>query len=301
MFEHIKVMTLRAVFIANSKGRLPPYLGSTIRGLIGHCIRDFVCSYPDVKCYRCELSDNCAYAQNFCSPGHVAGSVNPFVIRPLTRDKKEWLPGDQCQFDITLIGYSSEQSGLFVDALQEMQSRGWGAGRMPFVLHQVIDPIRGTLIWHEDKLWMRNCQPQPMNCQFRQARTAVVRFETPVRVLTNRKLRQSLSFADLIQSITRRIALLSHAFTGHKLEWDEQSMLKDAQSIRTTAQKWHTVQFSRYSINRKDKLELPAIEGWARYEGDLTPFTPILEAGQRLHVGKNPTIGFGKYQVYYDQ
>lgn len=301
LFRHINVLTLRATFEAIGYGQLPPYLGSTIRGVLGHCLRDFVCPHPEVKCHLCEISKQCAYAQNFCSPGHVAGSVNPFVIRSLTKDKINWSPGDTCQFEITLIGKSSEQAGLFVDAFQEMQFRGWGARRLPFKLIQVIDPIRKTLIWHDGKLWLRNCQPEPLICEERRARTTVVHFESPVRILVSRKLRQSLSFADLIQSITRRISLLSHAFTGHKLEWDEEAMLRDANRIKTTAQQWRTVHFSRYSMNRADKLELPAIEGWARYEGDLTPFTPILAAGERLHVGKNPTIGFGYFQVIYDQ
>lgn len=301
MFSHINILTLRATFEAKDQGRLPPYLGSTIRGVLGHCIRDFVCPHPEVKCHRCDISSDCAYAQNFSTPGHVAGAVNPFVIRSLTRDKIDWFPGDLCQFDITLIGYSSEQAGLFVDAFQEMQSRGWGARRLPFKLIQVTNPVRNTLIWNEGKLWLRNCQPTPLVCEQRRARAASVRFESPVRILVSRQLREALSFADLVESITRRIALLSHAFTGHKLEWDEETMLADARKIKTVAQNWRTVNFSRYSMNRTNKLKLDAIEGWARYEGDLTPFTPILAAGEQLHVGKNPTIGFGHFQVNYDQ
>ena len=37
------------------------------------------------------------------------------------------------------------------------------------------------------------------------------------------------------------------------------------------------------------------------YEGDLTPFIPLLEAGRILHVGKNSTIGFGRYSVAYER
>ncbi|WP_442954776.1 CRISPR system precrRNA processing endoribonuclease RAMP protein Cas6 [Paenibacillus sp. SYP-B4298] len=52
-------------------------------------------------------------------------------------------------------------------------------------------------------------------------------------------------------------------------------------------------------MTRGGKLELPAITGWARYEGDLSPFTPLLTAGELLHVGK--IIGFGQYQASFDQ
>lgn len=301
MFEHMSIMTLRATFAATGRGSLPPYLGSTLRGLLGHCIRGFVCPHPEVKCHLCSISADCAYAQNFCSPGNEAGAVNPFVLRALTRDKMEWNPMDTCQFDITLIGKSSEQAGLFIDAMQEMQAKGWGAARLPFKLLQVTDPVRNTLIWNNGKLWMRNCQPQQLDFQQRRARAAVVRFESPVRILVSRQLRKTLSFVELIQSLSRRIALLSHAYAGYKLQWDEEAMLAAASGIRTAAESWQPVDFSRYSMTRGGKLDLPAISGWARYEGDLTPFTPLLAAGELLHVGKNATIGFGQYQVSYDQ
>lgn len=300
MFEHMETLTLRAIFSAEGKGNLPPYLGSTLRGLLGHCIRDFVCSYPTVKCHLCHVSADCAYAQNFCSPGNEAGAVNPFVIHSLTRDKSSWAKMDECQFDITLIGEASRHVGLFIDALQEMERKGWGAARLPFKLQQIIDPERQTLIWNAGKLWMRNCQPRPLVCEQRRAGSVVIRFDSPVRVLVSRTLRQSLSFSDLIQSLSRRLALLSHAYTDHRLEWDEESMLAEAATIQTTAQMWQPVDFERYSMTRNGKLALPAITGWARYEGDLTPFTPLLEAGKKLHIGKNATIGFGHYQVSYD-
>jgi len=39
--------------------------------------------------------------------------------------------------------------------------------------------------------------------------------------------------------------------------------------------------------------------GYARYEGDITPFTPLLEIGQLIQIGKNTTHGFGHYEIYY--
>lgn len=301
MFGHIKTLTLRAIYEAQGKGSLPPYLGSTIRGVIGHRLREFACHYPDMKCHLCHLAKECSYALHFCSPGNDAGAVNPYVIRPLVRDKLHWQTGDSLPFDITLIGYTADQAGLFIDALQDDKSQGWGAGRMPFRLQQIIDPLRQTLIWNDGKAWLRNCRPEPLQLGERRAHAAIVRFDSPVRLLVSQQLRRAISFADLIQSLSRRLALLSHAYTGHRLQWDEEALLEEAGKIRTAAQQWREVDFKRYSINRTNKLALPGIEGWARYEGDLTPFTPILAAGERLHIGKNATIGFGHYSVSYDQ
>lgn len=300
MFEHIETLMLRAIFSAKGTGPLPPYLGSTLRGLLGHSIRDFVCSYPTVKCHQCHISQDCAYAQNFASPGNEAGAVNPFVIHSLTRDKVQWNPADECQFDITLIGEASRHVGLFIDALQEMERKGWGSARIPFQLEQIVDPLNQTLIWNSGRAWLRNCKPRPLVCNQRRANSVVIRFDSPVRILVSRNLQRRVGFADLIQSVSRRIALLSHAYTDQRLEWDEESMLAEASKVQTTAESWRDIDFERYSMTRGGKLALPAITGWARYEGDLTPFTPLLEAGEKLHVGKNATIGFGHYRVSYD-
>lgn len=301
MFDHMKTLTLRATYEAQGEGRLPSYLGSTIRGVIGHRMREYACHYPELKCHLCHLSKECSYALHFCSPGNEAGAVNPYVIRPLVRDKLQWQEGDLLQFDITLIGTTVEQAGVFIDAMQDDQTQGWGAGRLPFRLQQIIDSERQTLIWHGGKTWMRNIRPSALQLEERRAQAAVVRFDSPTRLLVNRKLCRSISFVDLIQSLSRRLALLSHAYTGHKLQWDEQVLLGEASKIKTVIHQWREVDFKRYSMNRPDKLALSAIEGWARYEGDLTPFTPLLAAGEKLHIGKNATIGFGQYSVSYDQ
>lgn len=303
MFDHIQTLTMRVVYEACSEGTLPAYLGSTIRGVIGHRLRDYVCRYPEQKCNLCHLAKECAYALHFCSPGNEGGAVNPYVLRPLVRDKTVWHPGDQLSFDITLIGRTAEQAAWFIDAFQDDTAQGWGSGRMPFRLQQVTDPIRRTLIWNGGKSWLRNCRPEPLHLEERHARAAVLRFESPLRLLVSRRLKQSVTFAELIQSLSRRLSLLSQAYTGYKLQWDETAMLEAAAQVRTVGQNMRKVEFERYSMNRpeRDKLKLPGMEGWVRYEGNLTPFTPLLAAGERLHVGKNATIGFGQYNVSYDQ
>ncbi|MBD2847068.1 CRISPR system precrRNA processing endoribonuclease RAMP protein Cas6 [Paenibacillus sp. IB182496] len=300
MFGHIETLTLRASFACETEGKLPPYLGSTLRGVLGHSMRDFVCPTPDVRCYVCQIAQDCAYARNFASPGHDAGAVNAYVLYPHVRDKIEWKKGDQCTFEMTLIGSAVREAGFYVDGLQAMGERGWGAERLRFRLEQISVPERDALIWSGGRIWMRNLMPQPLTMPERRARTALVRFVTPTRILVRRKLSRRIAFEELIHSISRRLTLLSKAYTGQELQWDEDAMLEAARMVQTVEQSWRDVDFERYSMTRGGKLELPAIEGWARYEGDLTSFTPLLEAGRRLHAGKNSTIGFGRYEVFYD-
>ncbi|MRN53126.1 CRISPR system precrRNA processing endoribonuclease RAMP protein Cas6 [Paenibacillus monticola] len=299
MLEHLKLLQVRAHFTAQEAGQLPPYLGSTLRGILGHCLRDFVCIHPMLRCHLCELSTSCAYALSFNSPGNEAGAVNPFVIHVPVRDKEKWQPGDRLTFDITIIGRAADMSGFYLDGLLAMSQRGWGANRMRFALTQITDPLTNSLIWSGGRTWLRNLQPTPILSAERSASSALIQFDTPLRLLIKRSLCRQPTFRDLIHSISRRVGLLSHAYTGQRIQWDETALLDRAEGIQTVEENWRFVDFERYSMTYDRKLSLPAIEGWARYEGDLTLFIPWLEAGKRLHVGKNATHGFGHYQVFY--
>lgn len=136
--EHIQVLEWRVSFSALAEGQLPPYLGSTLRGVMGHAMRDFVCTQPALRCHLCKDKGTCAYAQCFCSPGNEAGAVNPFVLHPLAQGKTQWSPGEHCTFDLVLIGNIVWQAGFFLDALQAMQQYGWGAARLPFRLESIV-------------------------------------------------------------------------------------------------------------------------------------------------------------------
>lgn len=301
MLEFMNVVTLRAVFAAQKSGHLPGYLGSTIRGIMGHCFREFVCHTPDARCIDCVKQYNCSYVHSFSNTGGKGGAINPFVLYPHTQDKTEWRSGDECKFDITLFGYAAEQPQIYMDALLGMAKKGWGSGRIPFELKWVTDSDTGRLLYADGTIWMRNLTPHAMRIHEGNARAAFISFRTPVRIISGGELFSDLPFHVLMRFLAGRFSLVTQVCTDFVMELELEEMLKMAKQITTISQEWRNVDFTRYSMNQKNhKLELPARIGWALYEGNLTPFVPYLEAGRYLQVGKNTTIGFGNYDVYYD-
>lgn len=302
MYEFMNLITLRATFSSNGTGTLPAYLGSTIRGILGHCFREFVCHTPTIKCFLCEKRSQCSYVQYFSSTGGQAGAVNPFVLHVLTQGKTEWNPGDECIFDITLFGNAAEHAMIYMDAILSMERKGWGASRLPFTIKWITDPHTGTLIYGGGSTWFRNLVSKPMNILERPAQAVRIAFDTPVRIESGGKLFHSLPFEMLIRFLSRRFSLVSQAYSNYQLEWEQKEFLEEASTIKIQAQEWRKIDFTRYSINQKDnKLDLPAQIGWVLYSGDLSKFIPLLEAGKYLHVGRNTTIGFGHYGITYDR
>lgn len=302
MFDYMKITTLEAVFTAQAQGRLPEYLGSTIRGVLGHCFREFVCDSPDVKCFLCAKQSDCLYVRSFASTRGEGGAINPFVLCPCTHGKTEWKKGDDCAFRLTLFGYAAQRAGIYMDALFSMEEKGWGAERIPFKLKCVTDWDQSSLLYAAGRSWLRNLSPHTMKMEQVNARCVLVSFQTPVRIVAGGNLFTSLPFQELVRFLMGRFLLVTRACTDFTMEWEREEMLERAAQVRTVAEHWDTVPFTRYSMNSAGgKLELPARIGWALYEGDLAAFTPYLAAGGYLHVGKNTTIGFGKYKLYYDQ
>lgn len=301
MFEFMNILTLRARYECQGAGILPPYLGSTIRGILGHCIHDFYCHEKNKKCFLCRERETCRYVECFSNTGGEAGAVNPFTIYVHGQGKEKWEKGDICIFDITLFGKGAENGGVYLDALLAAEQKGWGARRLPFKLIQVIEPESGKLIYAGGKSWLRNLNPRPLSAEGKNARYACLIFDTPLRIVSGGQLFQTLPFDVLIEFLTRRISLITTKYTDVSLEWDAEDMLLKAREIKTAEECFREIPFSRYSINQQGgKLELASKTGWILYEGDLSPFVPVLEAGKYFRVGKGATIGFGHYDITYD-
>ena len=50
-------------------------------------------------------------------------------------------------------------------------------------------------------------------------------------------------------------------------------------------------------MRKKKKMELLGFTGKLVFQGPLSPFTPWLKTGEKFHIGKNTSFGFGKYKV----
>ena len=302
MFEFFKLIILRAVYECQEEGELPPYLGSTIRGILGHCIREFCCEFPKLKCFCCDRRKDCLYASCFSNTGGEAGAVNPYTLYVHGEGRRSWRKGDVCVFDLTLFGRGAEQAGIYLDALLAAEQKGWGAARLSFRLVQVTEADSARLIYAGGRIWSRNLIPQPLKIQERTVSSANFFFDTPLRIASGGKLFESLPFEKLIRFLIRRISLLATAYTDVQVTWDEEAMLELAGRVKIVEEAWREIPFVRYSMNQKDrKLALPGKTGWVLYEGELSSFVPVLEVGKYLRVGKGATIGFGHYEVNYDR
>jgi len=69
---------------------LPPYKGSTLRGIFGHALKKVVCALRKQRCTECLLADRCLYPTIFeisakandSGRKRIAQPPHPYVIEP---------------------------------------------------------------------------------------------------------------------------------------------------------------------------------------------------------------------------
>ncbi|HLS67269.1 MAG TPA: CRISPR system precrRNA processing endoribonuclease RAMP protein Cas6 [Pseudogracilibacillus sp.] len=295
----LQTLQLQTTFEAKEDGMLPAYLGSTLRGVLGHAMRHPVCIKPNERCHLCSYAKSCNYANFFNSPGNVAGAVNPYVLHVPVRDKVHWKKGDLCTFDITIFGEATAAANYYLSGIINMGNYGWGVNRLQFKPVHMINKMDQTIVWKNEQTWENNLKAYPLEVNHRTALGIYIHFVSPTRILVKRKLQRRLSFYTIVQSILRRIQLISQAYAQQVNAWDEDLLLEKAKAVEVVEEDWQYVDFKRYSKTYNRKLQLPAIEGYAQFSGDITPFIPLLELGKTFHIGKNSTHGFGRYELYY--
>ena len=89
-FDGLDIARFDIVLRALERTTLPPYLGSTLRGALGHALKDAACVVEHGDCRRCPLLDTCAFPYLFETPvppeiKELRGQTHaplPFLLEP---------------------------------------------------------------------------------------------------------------------------------------------------------------------------------------------------------------------------
>lgn len=302
---------------------LPPYKGSTLRGGFGNAFKKVVCALKEKDCSGCILKERCVYSYVFETPPPDGAKVmrkylsvpHPFIIEPPPEKKMGYKPGDELAFGLTLIGKALDYLPYFIYTFDELGNIGIGRGRGKYTLKTVrLIPTalrpditadeNGDLIYSSETKKLTSFHPEKLviNTATGDAddriTTLALNFLTPARIYHNGKLTCALEFHILIRQLLRRISMLSYFHCGvDPAQWDFQGLISKAQEVKIKRNdlRWHSWQ--RYSARQEQKINMGGFVGEVTYEGCITPFLPLIKAGEILHVGKAVTFGLGRYEV----
>ncbi len=269
----------------------------------------------DQDCKTCMLNQTCPYAYIFETPKvngmnvqHQAANLpHPFVIEPPVTKQAEFQAGDEFSIGLVLFGNSIALLPYFVYTFDQMGRMGLGKGRGKFELTTVA---ARDAIFDGNEIEVYNSQSQMLNGNFKtwefkdllsqqpgdNPERITINLVTPLRILDKNRLVSQLPFHLLMRNILRRISLLGRIHCGSDWNLPYKDILSQAeQEVELVDSQTSWYSWERYSNRQRTRMNMGGIIGSLTYQGNITPFLPLILLGQFTHIGKNTTFGLGKY------
>lgn len=162
MFPDLKLLTLNFWLRPRNAGYLPPFVGTTLRGVFGHALKRFFCFVPDEDCPKCWFKAACPYQTTFEATPHSgilhpklkgkSEMPQPFLLRPPLpvrvtagagsgfNDHFSLLKVDRENpfvFSLTLMGDVARHWAQIIVAVRIMANAGLSEGSVRFDLERV--------------------------------------------------------------------------------------------------------------------------------------------------------------------
>lgn len=296
-----------------TRAQLPPFKGSTFRGVFGRALKSVICALPRQECGTCLLQANCLYPYIFETDlpagdngtGGDPSSPHPFVIEPPAATQTAYDPEDPFDFALLLFGRVNRDLPYFIYAIERMGGIGIGArvdgSRAKYSLLEVRTGGRAIYRNGEAKIApdfevgrLALDGAAPAGGTSRRIRVA---FETPLRFKRNGRLCRRLPFHVLARAMLRRASSVLGAYGEGEPRLDYRALVSRAESVQTVADDLRWVDWRRYSMRQKQAMLMGGLTGSIVYQGDLDGFLPLIEFCRAAHVGKQTAFGLGKFNV----
>lgn len=266
---------------------LPPFLGSTLHGVLGWALT----KERDLYNY---LFENKRFG------GARQDIVNPYMIE-VPRPKSHYQPGELLCFTVVLFGEAIRCAERVIKVLADVRQFRLGAARCLFELLDVLHGERYGPVWQEG--FFRKEALVPENIAYvsapKQVSWCSVHLITPLRIRRGGELVQKVDFPTLTRSVTKRIGLLTERYGGTMDAAAAAEICAQAGGIRMTSHALYLNQMHRFSNRKQESLDWSGMTGAMTFEGDLTAFTPWLHAARILHIGRNSTFGCGQVDIVF--
>lgn len=278
---------LKVILISKESAQLPPYLGSTLRGVIGHALKQDKDAYDYL--YR-----------NYVLSDYKRDILNPYMIIPPLQKQSSYPKGSELEFDLILLGDAQQYTVSVIKALNKIENLGLGALRNPFVLKKVLHKQYQRIIWQDGYLNSNAIKNEELPyLSLSDVKRVVLQIHTPLRIRRKGKLLEMLDFPTIFRNITSRMEELTSRYGGWVNEEEIARLMNFSQNIAVVREELRLEELKRYSNRQEKTIDLSGLMGSIEFEGELTKFVPWLYAIQILHIGRNTTFGMGNITVEF--
>jgi hypothetical protein len=307
---------------ATEPATLPPYLGSTLRGALGHLLRAALCREPGCG-HECQFPSSCCYYSLFEQsrdgakpllllapppPGleriAMGGPVNlPYRTGtphdgesiPSVRCEAGWKfgPGGPLEFGLRVVGMASNALPAIIEAVARY---GMAVGGGQFRLAVARDSQGQTL--YDSRLSTVPVQmPALRRLMIEEEKAGRIRivFLSP----TVFKLGQAPTFSP--NDFAKRFFEHSIGRTGHmhwtcsgvRPPWVEAPQMH----AEMVGHRLFHYELPRHSFRQEKWLDFDGVVGYIDLAGELAAAMPWARAAEILHFGQKSAFGLGKVRV----
>ncbi len=223
-----------------------------------------------------------------------------YIIEDDTAPKLKYLPGDIIYFNLILIGDTIRYINMFTEAVLLLAKKYWlgrksGFGRGSFELENVS--VNGETVYdkEKEKLSVNNFTPLSignLNAD-KSFKRLILNFITPTCIVPENDVKPILinrtgDIKLFMLMLYRRLLHLQYLYCG-KEEFTFDKLIHDNIKITGSDLKNHIF------VIGNEKFE--GFTGSIEFEGIKREYIPLFLLGEQLHVGKDCSYGFGKYEI----
>ncbi len=299
----IRYVDLKFILTILENTKLPRNKCSALRGGMGQMLLRQNC-VRDQKCEICDFERECIvrrtmYSQFEIQPKYATrGDSIGYVIE--CQDQKEYFKrGEQLEFHLLLYGKTIVYFTQFFQAFFMLGQYGLGKEKAKYQISQVMNEKDG-LVADSHNLCIQNlgiCTIAEYVLERKMELSEhgcenIIEFQTPVTLKYQGTFLKQFQEEAIARSVIRRIYSFD-CFEENEtpmLEMDENEELP-----KIVHQQTEFTVIPRYSSTTNGKMELKGICGEAVFDYLSEEMMMILLAGEKLHIGKNTSFGFGKY------
>jgi len=302
----------RFTFKALEPLSLPEHSGTLWHSVLGKALHQSSCIVPKGECSSCLFQQQCDYPLLFQGVKPPQSEImkryrtipTPHVIRVQQPHYYSIHRQQLFSVNIILFGEVNKKLGRLIQSMQKVGENGFRQRRIRAELIQVVQKKPQGLLDEAIPLPYKITDDAPYNraidYPIPQHIPQKVRLTltSPFRP-TSSAIRATRFLLDkFIMGIIRRISLLQYFYTGHRLEVDYPALQHLSVTLpvlqQTMKRQRHATLEQRNNQHQQGNTWAGSIDIDLQQHQALWPF---LYLGQWVHVGKNASMGFGRYEL----
>jgi len=293
---------------------LPPYKGSTLRGIFGHALKKVVCALRKQRCTECLLADRCLYPTIFeisakandSGRKRIAQPPHPYVIEPPPDAKTHYEKGDSLDFSMILFGNACDNPAYFIYAFEQIGKIGIGkridGSNGTFTLREVYAGNEKIYSKTDGKIKKQSAK-QFLDAQALAKTTddglsdIALELLTPLRLKYQNGLKADLPFDVLTRAMLRRISSLFEYHGEGEPALDYRGLVARAENVAVKEAHIGWYDWRRYSNRQEQAMMMGGMVGKITYTGVPGDYLPLIRFCELAHLGKATTFGLGKIKA----